>query len=102
MSEERPALAGFQRRFLRSQAHAIQPLVQVGDAGVTEGVIGAIDAALRDHELVKVRMHAPADKHALAAALAERTHAELVGVVGHTVILFRPNPDEPRIRLPRR
>ena len=102
MTAPRPPLAGFQRRFLRAQAHALDAVVQVGDAGVTDGVAGAVDAALRDHELVKVRLRAPADKHALAQALAERTHAELVGVVGHTVILFRPNEGEPRIRLPRR
>jgi RNA-binding protein len=65
-------------------------------------VAGAIEAALRDHELIKVRLQTPADKHALAAALAERAHAELCGVVGHTVILYRRNPDRPRIRVPER
>jgi RNA-binding protein len=95
-------LAGFQRRFLRAQAHALHPLVQVGDAGVTDAVIAAVNAALGDHELIKVRLHAPADKHALAQAIAERAHAELCGVVGHTVILYRPNAEEPRIRLPGR
>jgi RNA-binding protein len=95
-------LAGFQRRFLRAQAHGLHALVQVGDAGVTDAVVHAVDAALRDHELIKVRLHAPADKHALAAALAERAHAELCGVVGHTVILYRPDAEQPRIRIPKR
>jgi RNA-binding protein len=103
MSEEpNRRLPGFQRRFLRARAHALQALVQVGDAGVTDAVVSAIDAALRDHELIKVRMHSPADKHALAEALAVRAHAELCGVVGHTVILYRPNAEAPRIRLPQR
>ncbi|HEY8123482.1 MAG TPA: YhbY family RNA-binding protein [Myxococcota bacterium] len=103
MSEAKSGgLAGFQRRFLRAQAHPRRALVQVGDAGVTDAVLGAIDAALRDHELIKVRLHAPADKHALAEALAAHAHADLCGVVGHTVILYRRNPDDPRIRLPKR
>jgi RNA-binding protein len=103
MSEEPSGgLAGFQRRFLRAQAHALRALVQVGDAGMTDAVVSATEAALRDHELIKVRLHAPADKHALAAALAERTHAELCGVVGHTVVLYRRNPEHPRIQLPKR
>jgi RNA-binding protein len=103
MSQEPSSgLAGFQRRFLRAQAHALIALVQVGDAGVTDSLVAAIDAALRDHELIKVRMHSPADKHALAEALAKRAHAELCGVVGHTVILYRRNAEAPRIRLPQR
>jgi RNA-binding protein len=103
MSEDaRSGLAGFQRRFLRAQAHALRALVQVGDAGVTEGIARAVDAALRTHELIKVRLHGPPDKHALAAALAERANAELCGVVGHTVILYRRNAEQPRIRLPER
>jgi RNA-binding protein len=96
------SLAGYQRRFLRAQAHGLHALVQVGEAGVTDAVILAVDSALRDHELIKVRLHAPADKHALAAALAERTHAELCGVVGHTVILYRRDAERPRIRIPER
>jgi RNA-binding protein len=103
MSEEPSSgLAGFQRRFLRAQAHPLHALVQIGDAGVTDAIVSATLAALRDHELIKVRLHAPADKHALAAALAERAGAELCGVVGHTVILYRRNPERPRIQLPKR
>ncbi|MBM4383285.1 MAG: ribosome assembly RNA-binding protein YhbY [Deltaproteobacteria bacterium] len=95
-------LQGFQRRHLRALANPLNALVQVGDSGATEAVIRAIDAALRDHELIKVRMHQPEDKHGLAEALAERSGAELCGVVGHTVILFRRNPERPRIRIPER
>lgn len=95
-------LRGFQRRFLRAKAHALQPIVQVGESGATEGVLAAIDQALRDHELIKVRMHDPADKHALAEALAARSGAELCGVVGHTVVLYRRNAQRPRIELPER
>jgi RNA-binding protein len=100
--EQRGGLAGYQRRFLRAKANPLQPLVQVGEAGLTDGVVHAVDAALADHELIKVRLHAPPDRHALAAALAERAHAELCGVVGHTVILFRRNTERPRIRIPER
>jgi RNA-binding protein len=103
MSEETgPGLAGYQRRFLRAKAHPLHALVQVGEAGITPAIVGAIDAALRDHELIKVRLHAPLDKDALAAALAERAHAELCGVVGHTVILYRRNAERPKLRLPER
>ena len=97
-----PELQGFQRRYLRSQAQSLKPVVQVGDAGLSDSVVMAIDEALATHELIKVRLHAPEDKKATAKALAERTESALCGVVGHTVILYRPDPDEPEIELPKR
>ncbi|MEZ4217107.1 MAG: YhbY family RNA-binding protein [Myxococcota bacterium] len=95
-------LAGFQRRYLRGLANPRKALVQVGEGGVSDGVARAIDRALEDHELVKVRLHAPDDKKGLARELALRARAELCGLVGHTVILYRAHPDDPRIALPAR
>lgn len=97
-----PGLKGFQRRFLRGLAHPLRPVVQVGDEGPSAGVVSALDQALLDHELVKVRLHQPADKRATASELAARTGAEVCGVVGHTVILYRRHPELPRIELPER
>jgi len=95
-------LSGQQRKYLRGQAHPLRPLVQIGEGGISDAVIAALDAALSDHELVKVRLQQPPDKKAAAAELADRTHAHLCGVVGHTVILYRPDPEQPRITLPSR
>jgi RNA-binding protein len=95
-----PPLTGRQRRFLRSLAQRLEPVVRVGEAGLTAGVRHALDEALGAHELVKVRMRAPADKKDLAARLAEAGGAALVGLVGHTVVLYRPRPEPPRMELP--
>jgi RNA-binding protein len=95
-----PCLTGRQRRFLRGLAQGLEPVVRVGEAGLTAGVRHALDEALGAHELVKVRMRAPADKKDLAARLAEAGCAALVGLVGHTVILYRPRSDPPRMELP--
>jgi RNA-binding protein len=76
--------------------------VQVGQSGLTEAVVAAVQSALLDHELVKVRLLKPENKKAMARELAERTKAELCGLVGHTVILYRAHPEEPRLRLPER
>jgi RNA-binding protein len=88
-----PQLSGQQRRALRARAHGLRAVVQVGEAGVTESVVAAIDRALDDHELVKVRLRQPEDKKATAAMLADATSAALCGLVGHTVILYRPRPE---------
>ena len=95
-------LEGYQRRFLRAKANPLKALVQVGDAGLSDGVLAAIDRALLDHELVKVRLHQPEDKKTAAKELAAQTGAELCGVVGHTVLLYRAHPENPTIELPRR
>ncbi len=92
-----PQLTGRQRKHLRGLAHGFEPLVHVGGAGVTEAVLRAVDGALLAHELVKVRLHEPADKHADAEALADGTGAALCGLIGHVVILYRPDPDKPKI-----
>ncbi len=69
----------------------------VGREGVTDAVLRAVDEALTTHELVKVRLHEPEDKKADATTLADGTGSALCGLVGHTVILYRPHPERPRI-----
>jgi RNA-binding protein len=91
-----------QRRHLRSLAHPLRPVVLVGEGGLSEAVLKAVDAALTAHELVKIRLRQPQDKKEAARALAEATSAALCGVVGHTVVLYRPNPESPKIALPSR
>jgi RNA-binding protein len=97
-----PELEGFQRKHLRGLAHSLKPIVQVGASGVTESVVNQVDEALTHHELIKVRLLEPEDKKADAQSLADRTDSALCGLVGHTVILYRAHPEEPRVRLPSR
>ena len=92
-----PVLTGRQRKSLRGLAHRLEPVVLVGQAGVTEGVLRAVAEALLTHELVKVRLHDPEDKKAAARALADGAGAALCGLVGHTVILYRPHPERPKV-----
>ncbi|MDJ0849408.1 MAG: ribosome assembly RNA-binding protein YhbY [Myxococcota bacterium] len=99
MSDAAPSLTGQQRRRLRALAHGLKPVVHVGEGGLAPSVIGAIDQALLDHELVKVRLHEPEDKKAMARDMAEKSRSALCGLVGHTVILYRPHPEKPRIVL---
>jgi RNA-binding protein len=97
-----PILTGKQRRHLRALAHPLKPLVQIGKGGIDEGLVAAVDQALTDHELVKVRVGeaSPVDRHAAAEELAAKTKSELAQVLGNIVLLYRPDPDEPTIKLP--
>jgi len=92
-----PSLTSRQRSQLRALAHRLEPVIQVGQHGVTDGVLGAVDDALTTHELIKVRLHEPEDKKATAQEVADGTGAVLCGLVGHTVILYRPHPEHPKI-----
>ncbi len=100
MSLPLEALTGAQRRHLRKLAHGRKPIVFVGEGGVSDAVIAALDRALADHELVKIKLPGAEAKRSLAADLAERSGAHLGGLVGHMAILYRPDPENPRIVLP--
>ena len=96
------ALTGKQRRHLRGLGHALAPVAQIGKGGVSDAVVAAIDAALAHHELIKVKLLESLDvgRDEAAAALATRTQSEVAQVLGRTVLLYRPDPDEPTIELP--
>jgi RNA-binding protein len=96
-------LTGKQRRHLRALGHELRPVVQVGKDGIDDGLVQAVDQALTDHELIKLKLgeHADVDRHEAADTLATRTRSEVAQVLGHTVLLYRAHPDDPQIKLPR-
>ena len=95
-------LTGKQRRHLRALAHELKPIVQVGKGGIDDGVVAAVEQALVDHELVKIKLgeHADVDRHEAAVELAGRTKSEVAQVLGKTLLLYRADPEDPTIRLP--
>ena len=102
-----PELKGFQKKHLRGLAHNLQPVVHIGQKGVTATVVDTLEAALRAHELVKVKFVENKEKETkrrLCAELEERTAAELAGLIGHVAILYRPHPEteKRKIVLPKR
>lgn len=95
-------LTGKQRRHLRGLGHDLLPIVQIGKDGIDDGLVAAVEQALDDHELVKLKVGEAAglDRHDAAEAIAHRTHSEVAQVLGNTVLLYRAHPDEPSIVLP--
>lgn len=91
-----------QRRYLRQLAHPLKPVVTLGTKGVTDSVVAELDTALEHHELLKVRLSGDRDERAAQLAqLLERTGAEAVQAIGHIASLYRANPQQPRLALPR-
>jgi RNA-binding protein len=95
-------LSGKQRRHLRGLGHDLKPIVQIGKGGIDDGLVAAVDQALDDHELVKIKLGdaADLDRHDAAYTVARKTHSEVAQVLGNTVLLYRPHPEEPAIVLP--
>ncbi len=95
-------LTSGQRKQLRSLAHHLSPVGYVGKNGLTEAVVAAVDEALEDHELIKVKFNDHKDeKREISADLAARTGSHLVGIIGNIAILFRyqHNPEKRKINL---
>jgi len=98
-------LKGFQRRFLRGQANRLKPVVYIGKNGVNDDVIAALNEALDSHELIKVKFHEyKEERKEITAEIAKECTCEIAGIIGHTAILYRQNPDKEKriIKLPQR
>lgn len=88
------------RKRLRQIAHHLDPVVTVGDHGLSDSLIAETERALVDHELIKVRLHgSDREERARAAdALATACKAEIVQSIGKILVLYRRNPDaKPRL-----
>jgi RNA-binding protein len=78
-------------RELKARSQILKPVIHVGRDGLTEALIRALDQALADHELVKVRFtDHKSERKQLAADLAACTDSRKILLVGHTVTLYRP------------
>ena len=100
-------LKGFQKQYLKGLAHGIKPVILIGQNGLTDTLIRAIDGELDRQELIKVKFNAIKDqeeKKAVISAITSQTGGEIVGMIGHVVILYRMNndPEKRRIALPPR
>jgi len=96
-------LKGSQRKYLRAQAHHLKPLVLIGAKGVTEHLLGSVNQALEDHELIKVKFGEFKEaKKEISEEIAQATKSEVVGLIGNIAILFRqnPNPERRKIKVP--
>lgn len=95
-------LTGKQKRFLRAKAHHLNPIFQVGKGGVNDNLIKQIGEALEVRELLKVSIlqNCEEDKDEVAAALSKGARAELVQVIGNTIVLYRESRENKQLQLP--
>jgi len=102
-----PNLSPRQRQHLKALAHPLSPVVQIGNAGVTEAVVRVVGETLARHELIKIKLPKLDDAQAredMAEAITRASKAALVQLLGRVLVLYLPRgkdlPDKPRIQLP--
>ena len=93
-------LNSHQRQFLKGQAHSLNPVVMLGNAGLSDSVIEEVRQSIAHHELIKVKLNA-GEREEQARALSEATGAELVATIGRIAILFLQKKENSRFILPR-
>jgi RNA-binding protein len=89
-------LTSKERTHLKGRAHALEPMVQVGQGGLSDAVAAELDRALTAHGLIKVKINGTdrRARQAMAVAICSRTDAVAVHQVGKIVVLWRPTPEE--------
>jgi RNA-binding protein len=92
-------LSSAERKDKRAEAHHLEPVVMVGNAGSTPAVVREIDAALNAHGLIKVRVALDdrAAREAMLLALADELGAAPIQHIGKLVVLWRPLPPKERV-----
>ena len=95
-------LTSKQKQYLKGLAHPLAPVVRVGRGRVSEAVVAETKKSLASHELIKVRIETDdsASRKELAAQLASAADAQIAGMIGKTLILYRERDEDPEIELP--
>ena len=85
-----------QRAYLKSLASNLEPLFQIGKSSLTPEFTMAIDETFNTHELIKIAVlkNCMDDPKSIAAVLGERTHSQVVQVIGKMIVLYRPAKEE--------
>lgn len=92
-----------QRAYLKSLANRLEAVFQVGKSSLTPELTKAIDEHLCSNELLKIAVlkNCADDPKEIAQMIAERTHSQVVQVIGKKFVLYRPDKETPKITLPK-
>ncbi|MDW0109011.1 ribosome assembly RNA-binding protein YhbY [Sporosarcina aquimarina] len=95
-------LTSKQKSYLRSEAHHLQPIFQIGKSGLTEPIIKQIEEALEARELIKISVlqNCEQDKDEVAELLRAEGDFEVVQVIGKTIVLYKESSEKKKIVLP--
>ncbi len=89
-------LSGKEKRALRARANQLKAELWIGREGISAGTITALQNSFHTKDLVKIKLqdNCPQDKKTVAEELCQAVDAQLVQILGNTILLFRPLPEE--------
>ena len=92
-----------QKKYLRGLGHQLKPTISVGDNGLTETLMAEYESTLAHHELIKakVRVGDRGARDEIIGELCSKGSAELIQRIGNVALLYRENPENKKIRLPK-
>ena len=92
-----------QRAYLKSLASNLDPVFQIGKSSLTPEITDAISECFNNNELIKIAVlkNCMDDPRMIAEAIGERTHSQVVQVIGKKIVLYKPDKEKPKIELPR-
>ncbi len=95
-------LSESKKKYLRGLGHQLKPVITAGDAGLSESVMKEFNSTISHHELIKVRIRSAGrqTRDALIEELCRQGSGQLVQRLGNVALIYRQNPDKPRIKLP--
>lgn len=95
-------LTGKQKRYLRSEAHHLKAIFQVGKEGVNSNMITQLNDVLEKRELIKVHVlqNCLEDKHDIAEQISAGTGAHIVQIIGNQIVLYKESVENKSIILP--
>ncbi len=90
-----------QRAYLKGLAMNLEPIIQIGKSSVTPELTAAVEEALEARELIKISIlkNCLDDGNNMAQMLAERTHAQVVQVIGKKIVLYKQAKDEKKRKI---
>lgn len=91
-----------QRAYLKSLAMTMDPVLNIGKSSVTPEFISSVDEVIEKRELIKIGVlkNCMDDPKIIAETVADRTHSQVVQVIGKKIVLYRKNKEKPKIQLP--
>jgi RNA-binding protein len=97
-------LTNNQKKYLRSLAHDLKPVVMVGQHGLSDAVLAELQSSMEIHELLKIKVRAEnrEEKQQIIDKIVASSEAAIVQVIGGVLVIYKPFDEEPVISLPRK
>jgi len=92
-----------QKKYLRKLGHKLKPVVFIGNSGLSESVLTELFSTINHHELIKIKIKASNRiiRDQIIDEICKKTATQLVTQIGGIALIYKKNPETPKIKLPK-